>query len=230
MASPGASLKSTLRKSVLGAYRARGKSINNLWLVYSVKTDSDWILPSDRQLIHWLYFLEANPEVSWFDLAPEPVLSHDGKEQRATELDAIVTLRDGQTEWHEVKSGHSKRDPLHESQMLAQANAASAKHIVYKRFNDTDLKPKVQVALRWNRAISYAAAIRGEAHHPSQTAIVLAMKDLHQGTIQQLLAKLDDQDPMIVLGILVRLSINGIVRLDLEKTFFGLQTSWTYHE
>lgn len=63
------------------------------------------ILPSDRQLIHWLYYLETNHEVTSFDLAPEPILSKDDNETRATELDAIVTKRDGTIEWHEVKAG-----------------------------------------------------------------------------------------------------------------------------
>src|SRR5574342_340365 len=80
MVRAGFSMKSTLRKTVMEAYRSRGKGISNLWLVYSAKTNSDWILPSDRQLIHWLYFLEANPDVRTFDLAPEPILSESREE------------------------------------------------------------------------------------------------------------------------------------------------------
>lgn len=77
MARPGMSLKSSLRQSVIGAYRARGRGNSNLWLVYSPKTDTDWLIPSDRQLVHWLYFLESNPEVRSFNLAPDPIISHD---------------------------------------------------------------------------------------------------------------------------------------------------------
>lgn len=89
MATRGTSMKSSVRKKVRAAYRSRGQGNSNLWLVYSAKTGSDWILPSDRQLVHWASFLEANSDVRTFDLAPEPILSEDENEARATELDAV---------------------------------------------------------------------------------------------------------------------------------------------
>jgi hypothetical protein len=164
MVTPNVSLKSSLRKSVISSYRSRGRSVSNQWLVYSPKTDSDWILPSDRQLIHWLYYLESNPEVVSFNLHPDPILSQDDVEVRATELDAIANLRDSSVEWHEVKAGKEKDDPTHQSQLIAQSIAASRQRVTYKRFNDIDLEPKVRVAMRWFKAIGYAAAIRGEQH------------------------------------------------------------------
>ncbi|MET3139971.1 hypothetical protein AAKU61_004355 [Undibacterium sp. GrIS 1.2] len=69
--------KSLQRLRVFDAYRGRGHQNSNLWLVYSVKTQRDWILPSDRQLVHWIHYLETNPLVKWFDLAPEKNLSTD---------------------------------------------------------------------------------------------------------------------------------------------------------
>jgi hypothetical protein len=197
--------------------------------VYSVKTDSDWILPSDRQFIHWLYFLEANPEVRDFDLAPDPILSEDKQETRATELDAIVTLQNGQIEWHEVKAGKNKNDPAHASQKTAQELAASIAHAIYKRFDDTELKPKVKVALRWFKAIGFAAAIRGEEHISCRTALIMLMKKNGRGNVLQILNHLADFDQAIIHGVLVRLALTGVVHLDLEKTTYGLLTSWTYH-
>lgn len=222
-------LKSSLRKTVMEAYRARGRNQSNLWLVYSVKTNSDWILPSDRQLIHWLSFLETAPDVLSFDLAPDPILSEDKNETRATELDAIVTLKGGLIEWHEVKAGEDRNDPDHESQKIAQQNAASQVHAVYKRFNDIDLKPKVRVALRWLKAIGYAEAIRDEECVQCRTSLVMMMKKNGQGNIQNILNELNCYDPSVVQGVLVRLAISGVVRLNLEKATFGLLTSWEYH-
>lgn len=92
MTKPKASLQSSLRKSIIGAYRARGKGKNNLWLVSSIKTNQDWILPSDRQLVHWLYYLETNQDAIDFDLAPEPILSHDDNEVRSTTRFALQSL------------------------------------------------------------------------------------------------------------------------------------------
>jgi hypothetical protein len=222
-------MKSTLRKTVLEAYRSRGKSINNLWLVYSAKTNSDWILPSDRQLIHWLYFLEANADVRTFDLAPEPILSEDENEARATELDALVTTRMGQVEWHEVKAGRGKKDSAHAPQATAQARAAAKEHATYRRFDDTDLKPHAKVAMRWAKAMSFAAAIAGQEYIACRTSMLLAFKRRGSGTVRQLLDDLAECDSAVVHGMLVRLAVTGIVHIDLSVATYGLMTHWTYH-
>lgn len=225
----GFSMKSTLRKTVMEAYRSRGKGISNLWLVYSAKTNSDWTLPSDRQLIHWLYFLEANPDVRTFDLAPEPILSEDENETRATELDALVTPRMGQEEWHEVKAGRGKKDPAHASQTTAQARAAAKEHATYRRFDDTDLKPNAKVAIRWAKAMSFAAAIAGQEYIACRTSMLLAFKRRGSGTVRQLLDDLAECDSAVAHGMLVRLAVTGIVRIDLSVATYGLTTPWTYH-
>lgn len=228
MAHPGVSPKTSLRKSLLETYRARGKSINNLWLVYSPKTDCDWILPSDRQLVHWLYYLEANPEVKSFDLAPEQLLSHDEHEARGTELDAVAILKNGHTEWHEVKAGVAKESPEYKSQFTAQSNEASRQHATYKRFDDRELKPKVKIAMRWLKAINYATAIRGEEHKACLTALRTVIKQQGSGNLQRLLSQLQEHDSAVVFGVLVRIAITGEVSLNLDKSTFGLQTRWDY--
>lgn len=229
MARAGFSMKSTLRKTVRAAYRSRGKGNSNLWLVYSAKTNSDWILPSDRQLIHWLYFLEANPDVRTFNLALDPILSEDENETRATELDAVVTLQNGQVEWHEVKAGFTKNDSAHTSQATAQARAAEKEHVTYRRFDDTDLKPIAKVALRWSKAMGFAAAIAEHDYIACRTSMIQAVKRLSNGTVGQLLSELAEHDPAVVHGMLVRLAVAGVVHIDLSTMTYGLMTRWTYH-
>lgn len=228
MVKPNASLKSSLRKSVIGAYRARGTGNNNLWLVFSIKTNQDWLIPSDRQLIHWLYFLETNPDVQTFDLAPEPILSNDDVEIRATELDATVINRDGSIEWHEVKAGKNSSDVNHESQKRAQINAANIARASYKRFNDSDLESKIKVSLRWLKAIGFASAIRDQEHIPCRTSLAVAIKELKSGDIKSILNELEGYETTIVLGLLVRFAIEGFINLDLTNRTFGLLTNWKY--
>jgi len=228
MAKAGRSPRSTLRRSIPDAYRARGHRINNLWLVYSAKTDRDWLLPSDRQLVHWLAFLEGNPQVLTFDLAPEPVLSHDDSEQRATELDAIAVYRDRHVEWHEVKAG-TIRQERDRSQFLAQAAAASEARATYRIFNDEDLRPKALLAIRWLKAIGFAAAIRGQEYGPCRSALAAYVHDRKGGHVRSILSDLKNHDPAVVLGMLVRLSVSGTIHLDLEERSFGLGTRWRAH-
>lgn len=225
MAINGRSPRSSLRGSLSKVYRARGKKVNNLWLVYSVKTDRDWLLPSDRQLIHWLYFLEANPEVVAFDLAPEPVLSLDDKEQRATELDAIVIFRDRHVEWHEVKAGIAL-SPTNRSQFLAQATAAQEAGAKYRIINDMELRPIVRVAMRWKKALGFAAILRGQEQNSCRIALATYFQERQSGYVRNILSELKGFDQAVVLGMLVRLAIGGIIHLDLERQTFGLTTPW----
>jgi len=225
MAGVGRSPRSTLRRSIPDAYRARGHRLNNLWLVYSPKTDRDWLLPSDRQLVHWLVFLESNREVLSFDLAPEPVMSHDAKELRATELDAIAIYRDRHLEWHEVKAGTTLQE-TDCSQFQAQVTAAREAGATYRIINDEDLGPNARLAMRWLKAVGFAAAIRGQEHSLCRSALVAYLNNKKSGYVRLIVSELQAFDSAVVLGMLVRLSLSGIVYLNLEDRSFGLGTNW----
>lgn len=227
MPTPGLSLKSSLRKSIRDLTRARGHRNNNLWQDYSIKTDRDWVLPSDQQFIHWLYFLEANPEVVSFDLAPGVIISHDDDEQRGTELDAIATFRDGHVEWHEVKAGDLHLD-IHQSQFKAQMNAAYEAGARYRIFNDVQLRPVSKVAMRWLHAFAYGKVLRSEEHTTVRSSLALYGRTHKVGTLAILLRDLNTIDPDVLLGMLVRMTVQGTFRLDLEEMPFGYKTRWFY--
>ncbi len=225
MAGVGRSPRSTLRRSIPDAYRVRGHRVNNLWLVYSPKTDRDWLLPSDRQLIHWLVFLESDREVLSFDLSPDPLISHDANEFRATELDAIAIYRGGHVEWHEVKAGTTLHDS-NRSQFQAQVAAAHKAGATYRIFNDENLGQNARLAVRWLKAIGFAAAIRGQEHGPCRSALVAYLNNRKYGYVRSIITELHAFDAAVVLGLLVRLSLSGIVCLSLEDQSFGLGTKW----
>lgn len=217
--------RSTLRRSIREVYRARGRGNSNLWLVYSAKTDRDWILPSDRQLIHWLHFLESEPTVTTFDLAPEPVVSTDDYETRAAELDAIAVYRDGHIEWHEVKAG-KHLSLFDRSQFLAEAAAASKEGVKYTIFNDQDLRPIARTALRWIKPLGFAAVIRGQELGPCRISLAAYFHEHQTGTIGTVISELSQHDPSTVMGMIVRMAAAGVISLDLTRGSFGLQTAW----
>lgn len=227
MSRAGVSPKAALRGSLLSIYRARGRRVANLWMVYSVKTDRDWILPSDRQLIHWLYYLETNSNVTNFDLAPDPVVSLDETETRATELDAIAVYKDGHIEWHEVKADISQIEQ-ERAQHQAQAHAAIRENVCYRRFNDEDFVGiPAKVSLRWLKPIAYAEVIRGQECSPYRTALAAYCVDRQSGTVADLVTSLEKFDAATLLGVLVRFAINGIISLDLLNAPFGPYTKWS---
>jgi len=197
------SLASGRRKSITEAYRSRGRSNSNLWLVYSIKTDRDYIFPSDRQLIHWLYFLESNPEVKSFEIEPPAIMSVDAFETRATELDAKAFFVDGRIEWHEVKSEDNELSPG-KSQLQAQAAAASTEGVTYRTFSDKDISPHVRVSLRWLKAIGFAAVLRERSFSQETLALNRTIRGMCSGTVDDILQANFEFDPMIIKGLVVR--------------------------
>ncbi|MDY7537855.1 hypothetical protein RGU72_06245 [Undibacterium sp. 5I1] len=220
-------LRSKQRTNIMHAYRGRGRGNSNLWLVYSIKTNKDYILPSDRQLIHWLHYLETNPEVKSFDLEPTALISVDSYEARATELDARVLLANGRVEWHEVKSDDNDVAPG-KSKLEAQASAASAEGISYRTFSDKDLSPHVRVSLRWLKAIGFASVLRDRPFVQESVALDSVFLRRETGTIAELLNDLPDVDPAILKGLLVRLAISGHIHLDLNRGGFRSASIWRF--
>ena len=218
--------RARVRKSMFAQYGARGSDTkSNRWLAYSVKTNRDWIFPSDRQLVHWLMFLETDPAVQTFNAAPDIVLSVDDKEVRATELDAEVVYEDGHVEWHEVKSG-SHQHPSHRSQLQAQAAAASAQGIRYRIFDDEQLQPLAAIALRWLTATCFAAAIRDHPYLPAQNAIASYCYGTREGTVAEVLDAFSALPEPVTIGVLVRLAIKDVIAFDLKALPLGRRTPW----
>jgi hypothetical protein len=223
MAKISPSPRASLRHSIPAAYRARGRKVNNLWLIYSVKTDRDWLLRSDRQLVHWLYFLETDPQVISFYLAPEPSLPNDDNAVIATELDAIAVFRDHHVEWQEIKTGNH-------SQNSAQEVIARKAGAQYRIITDTELVQNSRVAMRWMKALGYAAAIRGQEQNSCRIALASCLNTLKSGRIQTLISEPEGLDPAVVLGMFVRLAISGAIHVDLVEQSFGLATQWKLNE
>lgn len=228
MSNVSKSPRATLRRSVREVYRARSKGNSNLWLIYSVKTNKDWILTSDRQLIHWLYYLESACDVVSFDLASEPVLSIDGREARKTELNAIAVFKDGHIEWHEIKA-EARPNSSDRSQLLSQAAAAANEGVKYVVFDDRDFRPIARIALRWLKPLGFAEVLRGQEEIPCRIAIATYVNDKKSGTIKTLVTDLSLFDPQIIIGMLVRLAVAGAVDIDLKPRPFGWQTRWCSH-
>lgn len=221
--------KNKQRLHVFEAYRGRGKQNSDLFLVYSVKTNRDWILPSERQFIHWLYFLELNRSVKSFDLAPELRISFDDKEHRGTEFDAEVEYIDGHQEFHEVKSDPAKLNEAR-GQLLAQAAEASGEGVKYRLFTDEDLRPHVKVSIRWLKPLGFAAALRDQDHAGLYGRLLLALKAQTQGTLDQILCEFEGHDVPTVIGLFVRCAIRGIIEIDLSKRSFNNTTYWKWLE
>lgn len=212
MAKSTASPRSQQRLRVFEAYRGRGKRTNPLWLVYSVKTGRDWILSSDRHLVHWLVFLETEPGIRSFDFGEEP-------QHQSTGFEISVTLADGREERHVVKSGTSLEDD-------PRSTALQPDGKLRRSFDDNDLKPVVPYAMRWFKAIAFAAAIRDLSLAPVSLAIVHYLHSEQSGRLGSLLEALSEFEEPAVIGVLVRLAIDGHISLNLREAGISTLTQW----
>jgi hypothetical protein len=210
-----ASPRSQQRLRVFEAYRGRGKRTNPLWLVYSVKTGRDWILSSDRHLIHWLVHLETEPAVKSFDLgAPN---------DQGSEFEISVTLTDGGQEMHVVRSG----TPFGST---PRTTVSETDGKLRRSFDDIDLKPVVSCAMHWFKALAFAAAVRDLSLEPVRLALVTHLHSEQAGTIHDLVAAMNEFEEPAVLGVLVRLAIEGHISLDMKEPGLSYATQWQLRE
>lgn len=222
--SQGVSPKSQKRHSLIKTYRLRGSEVRNLWLLYSVKMESDVLLGSDYQLIHWLCYLEANPNITQFTLTESEKGYKQENNQPAPYV--IAMNRDGLAEWHyissnveEVKNTITKRDSMSSDQ----------EKINYCFYSYAQLEACSKVALRWLSAISHAAVLRGQKQLELRNVLFDYFSTSSSGFVADLKSCTGGFDESIVLGMIVRLAIEGVIHLDLNKSTFGWKTSWSYH-
>jgi len=217
-------LPSRTRANVLRAYRSRGRLNRNLWLVYSLKTNRDWILGSDRHLVHWILFLETNPDVRSFDIEPTDALPTDGHDDRLNDIDAVVQLKDGRREYHKLIFNTSALDQKEQSAKTPDNSADSSARI----FSETDFESRGDEAMRWLKVLCYCETIRDELQSDATVAAITIMRGLGRGTIGDVLESLRDFDPEIAKGIISRMAVLGDIDLDLSSSGFTLRSSWIW--
>lgn len=216
------SLRSRQRLRVFDAYRGRGRRTNPLWLIYSVKTNRDWIFSSDRQLVHWLVFLESNPAVKTFDVSEDVNL-------QGIQSCVLVHLVDGTKQTHFVISGNpsdAARDRLQERQITD----GIVEPRDYRIYSDVELKPVVPLAMRWHKALAFAAALRDQEHAHVRLSLVQYLRSTGSGTVGSVIDAMPEFEQSLLLGILVRVAVEAHVSLNLTELRFCYATPWNYIE
>lgn len=200
--------RSQQRLRLFDTYRGRGHRTNPLWLVYSVKTGKDLILPSDCHLIHWLMFLESYADVVSFEHAG------DGNAQAGHPIS--VRYRNGTAELHYVQSAAACVD--HAAFDVAPYST--------RAFDEKNLRSLVPVAMRWLKAIAFASALRDKNLTAVRIALVQLLANSAEGTVDELISEMHGFDRPVVVGLLVQFAIEGIISLDLTASGLHGATRW----
>jgi hypothetical protein len=208
-------LPSRQRARVLEAYRGRGHRNSNLWLVYSVKQDQDLLLHSDRSLVHWLTFLESDPDVTGFAPIPDELSSVLNVGPAAA---MVLERKDRQLEVHLVASVAPELTTV-------ETHGGPAKVRVIA---PEDLQARARLAVRWLKAIGYAGLFRFKDLTPVSNQLTLAFTRRWSGTVNDLVDDLAGLDRAAILAGLVKAAIGGHVELDLSSHGLCGASGWKW--
>ncbi|MFP3605896.1 hypothetical protein [Paraburkholderia sp. SIMBA_053] len=216
-------LPSRQRSNVMRAYRSRGKTNRNITLVYSLKTNRDWIIRSDRHLVHWAIFLETNPEVRTFNLDLDDAPIGSSGKNRGLDFDAEVELSSGASEYHKFLFGEIGLDNCVQTDVLPNAGRKTV-----RTFVETDFSGRGQEAIRWLKVLAYCAAIRDEQQTEASQVAITVMRGLGHGVIRDVTESMRDFDSQIALGVISRMAVLADIGLDLSSSGFTLSSSWVW--
>ncbi len=217
MVSKATTLPSRQRARVLDAYRGRGHRNGNLWLVYSVKENRDFILHSDRSLVHWLAFLESDPcVVSFREIGDVLAAQHD----LATSSTMIVQYRSGLEEIHLVAKELPQTLEIDTGIGVARLRGIS----------EEEIRSQAQVAIRWLKALSYATVFRQQDLTTIGNLFTPTLLTLRNGTVGDLLSEFSDVDHATAYAVLVRAAIFGQITMDLKLQGLSPKTPWAWAE
>lgn len=196
----------------------------NIWLVYSWRTDRQWVLRSDLQYLHFLA-IEFNADVLKFDLAPAPAGEDTEAKEAAPTFDAVVTFRDGHKEYRRMRVPSIDSDGRDVPDDPARfERAAAAVGGTYRLIRPDTLEPKrvrIQNSLRMLRFIS---AARQTSLVSARNSVMAYLKGAPAATLQSLVDQLHDAPPAEVLAAAFQLVGRGRVQLDMDRDYVALGT------
>lgn len=211
-------------KSKTAHFTKRGQHFGNLWSVYSLKANQVIQLGSDRQLAHWLLFLEFSPSVISFsfDAGSKPVAGHS-----LSQLDYHfeVMRSEGLPELHYLRlEGHS----IDYQERVRLAGLLRYKYIEFNDDDWTPLKSKILPLLRVSSFLSGGRSIYIPPQLKEKADEYVAM--VRKGSLGGYLSSLSAFDSNLCLLVFCRMYSERKVDIDFQSNFFSRDTLWWINE
>lgn len=216
----------TPANAFLSRLRGRKSTRSNLWLVYSHKTHSDLILESNQELGHWLLHLEFNPELLDYWIPGPNELYGDQRGGRRTRPDVVARNASGILEWHEVKAGYIDETTASE-QIAIQRQIATNNGARYHVFDDSTRSPHQYELIPRLRLMHFIAVARQQSIDHLQQTLLDYVRDAKTGTFGEVLQTYSALPPTHLIAAIVRLTIEGVLELDIEETTPTRHTTWS---
>jgi hypothetical protein len=211
-------------KSRTAYFTKRGKHFGNLWAVYSTKMNQVILLGSDRQLAHWLLYLEFSCDVISFQFNPTFKAVNSGSLDRL-DYHVEVNRREGMVELHYLRvTGRSEN-------YADKLRAAEKIKYKYIEFSDEDWTPKKGKLLSLLRLASFLSGGR-HTYIPvglDQTAMDYVSYS-RKGTLQSFLSALSSYDRSLALLVFCRMHSTFLIDVDFDSSIFNKDTLWWIYE
>ncbi|MDA7086232.1 hypothetical protein PH586_07545 [Pseudomonas sp. SA3-5] len=211
-------------KSRTAYFTKRGYHFGNLWSVYSLKTNQVIQLGSDRQLAHWLLYLEFSPSVVnfRFDTSSKTLASN-----MLSKLDYHFEVMpvEGMPELHYLRTvGHSIN-------YIEKVQSAALIKYKYIEFNDEDWLPQKEKILPLLKVSNFLNGGRHVYISPqlNEDAVGYVVK-ARKGALGGYLSSLCAFDSNLCLLVFCRMYSERKINVDFESNFFSRNTLWWINE
>lgn len=217
------SLKSKLRGRLMSSHGARRNTKNNIWLVYSFKTQGDITLASTNECIYWASRLETNPDIKSFRFGCELKAKYPWEETFKKRDFILVETAAGTYEFHHLITGATDET---RTDVTTISDQGELEMMQVTLFNTKDIGQLANYSRRWLQLMSFSNQIRNEACDVESDLVNLAVRSRNSGTVGALLDYLATHDAMKVLGVFAREAILGNIELEFADAGFGRNTFW----
>jgi len=211
-------------KSRTAYFTKRGKHFGNLWAVYSTKMNQVIRLGSDRQLAHWLLYLEFSCDVISFQFNPT-FKSVNSDSLNRLDYHVEVNRRVGMVELHYLRvAGRSEN-------YAEKLRAAEKMKYSYIEFSDEDWTPKKGKLLSLLRLANFLSGGRN-TYIPvglDQTAMDY-VRYSRKGTLQSFLSALSSYNRNLSLLAFCRMYSTCLIDVDFDSNIFSKDTLWWVYE
>lgn len=173
--------------AIRSAIAKRGKGVGAISYAYSAKTHRDVVLASDIELCHFLS-LEGRSDVETYDLDPDRVFAHLGKDGYVgSKPDAVVTLRSGKKSLVEVKYRIDAENDIRASmQFQVQKIEASRIGADWYLYTDDDVKNEERFLHDWLQIVTTLSAAVDVSYQALEKDVIAAVAEAGQITLRDL--------------------------------------------
>lgn len=217
-------------KSKTSHFTKRGSHFGNVWYVYSEKNKTSFKLFSDKELAHWILFLEFNPEVYKFKLNERVFETLPDGQPVSLIYSSQILWRNGDRERWQVVESKARAEQEESSNWVTHKEVAKQHGVMFRFVDDNDLVPTKHKLMSLMKVTACLCAGK-DAPLPSNVMYEARCYVEHRqsGVLSDFIAALSEYDIAAVLYIFARLYSEAKIDVSFEQSFFANSTRWIFN-